>query len=202
MINNNSTTTSGFTIYLDQGIKLLIPVPVAEILAAEAKELDYRELRAAEARKIEAEKDQIAKLDKAKKLKRGLDPMPGQVEIFSVEQLELLDENVGHMEMATKQAGIPIYQCLQDHSKRFRAVPNVEPDNVSALVGEFENMAEPIEYLAGELKLMSHLPAHEFSYHSNAVTGKTWHRQNGICQRAGQGARFAVQQNQRSRTLI
>ncbi|MET3109579.1 ATP-dependent Clp protease ATP-binding subunit ClpA [Oxalobacteraceae bacterium GrIS 2.11] len=172
MINDNSTTTSGFTLYRDHGSGLLLPTPLALALAVQVQEAAERAEYAAALKKIEAENEQKFQMEKRLNMNRNAKPEPGQVEVFSSEQLELMEETMNYMEMGTKQAGIPIYQCLKGDAGRFRSIPTVDPSDVSALTTEFENMAEPINYLAGELELMAHLPAADFHITPMLLLGK------------------------------
>ena len=55
MINNNSNTTAGFTMYRNQELKLLLPVVVAQLLTAQARQTAEKLILAEDAKKLALE---------------------------------------------------------------------------------------------------------------------------------------------------
>ena len=150
--------------YRGQELQILVPIDVAQLLTAQARRIEDERILVAEAKKCALENERKARHKRDQEQERAVpaQPGPGEIEIVSVEQLAILDENVEAMESITQKAAMPIYRCLTGSRGRFRSVPKIDPRLIAELVSEFENMAEPIAYLSRELELMAHLPPEEF----------------------------------------
>lgn len=159
MVKEDSNTASGFTLYRSNyQVRLLLPFATAAEIEAEA---ERAELVSA------AETAAAAAAQKAKPVPvfpptKAIAPGPMDVEIFSESTIETFLDNAEAMDSATRRAAEKVYSSLTKDRGRYRTVPNINPSDVLALTAQFENMAEPIKYLAGEIALMAHLPPDEF----------------------------------------
>lgn len=162
MVTGNTNTAPGFMLYGNSNnTHLLLPTStVAEIGAqAELAELVVFEkktvLEAAEnTKKIQA----TLVTDSVKKIKPG----PRDIEIFSELSIETLRDNFGGMDDSTKRASSLVYSSLTNGHGRYRAIPFIDNRDILSLASTFENMAEPIKHLAGEIALMARLPCADF----------------------------------------
>ena len=162
MVNKDSTSTPGYTLYRGDRLRLLLPIATAAEIEAQAE-------AKADAAELSAAAEKAAAATQKAKLTPGIPPKkiisaPGSryVEIFSESAMESLRTEVDSMESSTMRAGERVYSSLMNDRGRYHTIPVINPCDVLSLAVEFENMAEPIKYLAGEIELMAHLPPQDF----------------------------------------
>lgn len=166
MVKKDSNEGGGFARYWQESGTLLLPLAViASIKADAARALEAEDIAAkeeAETKKLVAIKAAELKAKAAPAAPAALQPGPRDVEIFTHAAVESLLDNQWRMDSTQKQAGQKVTEKLANGGTRWRTVPNVKPTDILALTAQFENMAEPIQRLAGEIELMNHLPAADF----------------------------------------
>lgn len=166
MVKKDSNEGDGFARHWQKSGSILLPLATIAAIKAEAAIALEAEDTAAEK---EAKTKQLTAIELAAlKAKTPLasppavKPGPRDVEIFTHAAVEELLDNQYRMETAQKQVAQKVYQKLVNGGNRWRTIPSVKPADILALAVQFENMAEPIKQLAGEIELMNHLPAADF----------------------------------------
>ncbi|MHB1619706.1 MAG: AAA family ATPase [Sulfuricella sp.] len=169
MVTKDSTTTPGFTLYRGIYARWLLPIATAAEIEAERNAQAEAEDAAQFAADVAAaaEKDaaaaQKAKSNPVIPPKKVIpEPGPRDVEIFSESVMESLRADADSMESSSMRAGERVYSSLMNDRGRYRTIPVINPRDILSLASQFENMAEPIKRLAGELELMAHLPPEDF----------------------------------------
>lgn len=159
MANKDSNTTSGFALYGDDPkTRLLLPFTTA----AEISEQVERAARAA-AEKVAVAEMQNAKIKPVIPLKKRFKVGSRDVEIFPDGSIDELLDNYHAMDAPTQRAGQRECMGVGNGRSRYRTIPSIKASDILALADQFENMAEPIRHLAGEIELMAHLPPRDFN---------------------------------------
>jgi len=168
MVNKDSNEGGGFARYWQESGSILLPLAtIAAIKAEAAVALEAADIAAEEeaAFKKQAVIELAAlkaKTPASSQTKTIAAPGPRDVEIFKHAAVEELLDNQWRMDTTQKQAGQKITEKLANGGTRWRTIPSVKPADILALTAQFENMAEPIKQLAGEIELMNYLPAADF----------------------------------------
>lgn len=158
MAIDNSAISSGFTPYPKSGsVRLLVPISTAaqieeEAIRAKSKIIDEKI--------VQEMADKIVSDLRPHKKNRKAGPM--DVEIFTETAIDNLIEIYEGMDSTSQYAGKAVHKGLTNSGNRFRTIPRVNRSAVKKMLSSFENMAEPLNHILGELELMAHIPKNEF----------------------------------------
>ncbi len=166
MVKRNFNEVTGFSLYTGDDASLFLPIAIMEELEEQAQ--------AAQIAKLEEEaKRRQAAADETEKKKRILQASPVEklakfepgarnIEILTPPAMSDLMDNVFRMDSAQRQTAKRINDKFDTTGNQYRAIPAIKSADILALAEQFENMAEPIKQLAGEVDLMNRLPAKDF----------------------------------------
>lgn len=166
MVKKDSNEGGGFARYWQESGSILLPLATIAAIKAEAdaalEAADIAFLEEAEIKKQAAIEAAELKAKTPLASPPAVKPGPRDVEIFKHAAVEELLDNQYRMDTTQKQSGQKVFEKLVNGGNRWRTIPSVKPADILALAAQFENMAEPIKQLAGEIELMNHLPAADF----------------------------------------
>lgn len=166
MVKRNFNEVTGFSLYRGDDASLYLPTAIME-------ELEEQAQAALIARVEEDVKRKQAVADEAE-MKKGIqrsspavkaakfEPGARDIELLTLSTMSELLDNVFRMDAVQKQAAKRVNDRFDSTGNRYRTIPAIKSADILALAAQFENMAEPIKQLAGEVELMNRLPAQDF----------------------------------------
>lgn len=166
MVKRNFNEVTGFSLYCGDDASLLLPTAIME-------ELEEQAQAALIARVEEDVKRKQAVADEAE-MKKGIqksspavkvakfEPGTRDIEILTPSEMSELLDNVFRMDSVQRQTAKRVNDRFDSTGNRYRTIPAIKSADILALAAQFENMAEPIKQLAGEVELMNRLPAQDF----------------------------------------
>ena len=166
MVKKNFNEVAGFSLYRGNDTSLFMPTAIME-------ELEEQAQAALIARVEEDVKRKQAVADEAE-MKKGIqrsssavkvakfEPGARDIEILTPSAMSELLDNVFRMDSVQRQTAKRINDRFDSTGNRYRTIPAIKSADILALAAQFENMAEPIKQLAGEVELMNRLPAKDF----------------------------------------
>ena len=163
MVERNFNEVTGFSPYRGDDTSLFLPTAIMEQLEKQAQAAQIARVKE-EAKRKQAdseeaeEKKRIQRASLAEKVAK-FEPGARDIEILSPSAMSDLLDNVYRMDSAQKQSAKRINDKFDITENRYRTIPAIKSADILALAVQFENMAEPIKQLAGEVALMNRLPA-------------------------------------------
>ena len=166
MVKRNFNEVTGFSLYRGDDASLYLPTAIME-------ELEEQAQAALIARVEEDVKRKQAVADEAE-IKKGIqrsspvvkvakfEPGARDIEILTPSAMSELLDNVFRMDSVQRQTAKRVNDRFDSTGNRYRTIPAIKSADILALAAQFENMAEPIKQLAGEVELMNRLPAQDF----------------------------------------
>jgi ATP-dependent Lon protease len=166
MVNRNFNEVTGFSLYRGDDASLFLPTAILEELEEQAQAAQMARVEEEAQRKQavadEAElKKQLQQASTVGKMAQ-LEPGSREIEILTPSAMSDLLDNVFRMDTVQRQIAKRINDKFELTGNRYRTIPAIKSADILALATQFENMAEPIKQLAGEVELMSRLPAKDF----------------------------------------
>jgi ATP-dependent Lon protease len=166
MVNRNFNEVTGFSFYRGADASLLLPTAIIEALEEQAQAALLARVEE-EAQRKQAVADEA---DEKKRIQRAIplgnaakfEPGVGDIEILTPAAMSDLLGNVFRMDTVQRQIAKRINDKFDLTGNRYRTIPAIKSADILALAAQFENMAEPIKQLAGEVELMNRLPAKDF----------------------------------------
>lgn len=166
MVKRNFNEVTGFSLYCGGDASLLLPTAIMEELEEQAQaaliariEEDVKRKQAV-ADDTEMKKG-IQKPSPAVKVAK-FEPGTRDIEILTPSEMSELLDNVFRMDSVQRQTAKRVNDRFDSTGNRYRTIPAIKSADILALAAQFENMAEPIKQLAGEVELMNRLPAQDF----------------------------------------
>ena len=166
MVERNFNEVTGFSLYRGDDTRLFLPTAIMEQLeeqaqaALSAKVEEEAKRKQAVAEEAE-EKKRIQRASPAEKVAK-FEPGARDIEILTPSAMADLRDNVCRMDSAQARTAQRFSVKLDITGNRYRTIPAIKSADILALAAQFENMAEPIKQLAGEVELMNRLPAKDF----------------------------------------
>jgi len=166
MVKKNFNEVTGFSLYSGDDASLFLPTAIMEELEEQAKAAMIARLEEEKKKKKavadEAEmKKQMQQASPVEKLAK-FEPGARDIEILTPPAMSDLLDNVFRMDSVQRQTAKRINDKFDNTGNRYRTIPAIKSADILALTAQFENMAEPIKQLAGEVELMNRLPAKDF----------------------------------------
>ena len=166
MVKRNFNEVTGFSLYRGDDASLFLPTAIMEELEEQAQAaLIARVEEEAKRKKTVADEAEMKKgIQRSSPVQKVAKFEPGarDIEILSPSAMSDLLDNVYRMDSAQKQSAKRINDKFDSTENRYRTIPAIKSADILALAAQFENMAEPIKQLAGEVELMNRLPAKDF----------------------------------------
>lgn len=168
MVTENINASSGFVLFQNgNNTNLFLPFSAVNEIIVKCEQAARAERAEQNAKE---KKNDLMELEKVKNVAaaspfpptRKIEPGPRDVEVFSESSIETLLDNYDAMDASTQRAAAKVYSCLTKDRGRHRTIPTIQSRDILSLTLEFENMLEPIKYLAGEIELMARLPCADF----------------------------------------
>lgn len=166
MVKKNFNEVTGFSLYRGDDASLLLPTAIMEQLEEQAQAAQIARVEE-EAKRKQAvaeeaeEKKRIQRASPAEKVAK-FEPGARDIEILTPAAMSDLLDHVYRMDSAQAQTAQRINDKFDLTGSRYRTMPAIKSADLLALAAQFENMAEPIKQLAGEVELMNRLPARDF----------------------------------------
>jgi ATP-dependent Lon protease len=166
MVKRNFNEVTGFSLYRGDDASFFLPTAIMEqleeqALAAQMARVEEKAKRKQGAAEEAEEKKWIQRASPAEKVVQ-FEPGARDIEILTRSaMLDLLD-HVYQMDSVQRQTAQRINDKFNLTGNRYRTMPALQSADILALAAQFENMAEPIKQLAGEVELMTRLPARDF----------------------------------------
>lgn len=166
MVESNFNEVTGFSLYHGDDASIFLPTAIREQLEEQAQaaliEKAAQETKRIQAFADEAElKKRIQRASPAEKVAK-FEPGPRDIEILTPSAMSELLDNVFRMDSVQRQTAKRVSDKFDSTGNRYRTIPAIKSADILALTVQFENMAEPIKQLAGEVELMNRLPARDF----------------------------------------
>ena len=166
MVERNFNEVTGFSLYRGDDASLFLPTAIMEQLEEQAQAAQIARVEE-EAKRKQAvaeeaeEKKRIQRASPAEKVAK-FEPGARDIEILTPSAMSDFRDNVCRMDSAQARTAQRISVKLDITGNRYRTIPAIKSADILALAAQFENMAEPIKQLAGEVELMNRLPAKDF----------------------------------------
>ena len=163
MVKRNFNEVTGFSLYRGDDTSLFLPTAIMEQLEEQAQAAQIARVEE-EAKRKQAvaeeaeEKKRIQRASPAEKVAQ-FEPGARDIEILTSSAMSDLQDNVFRMDSVQRQTAKRINDRFDSTGNRYRTLPAIKSADILALAVRFENMAEPIKQLAGEVALMNRLPA-------------------------------------------
>ena len=165
MVERNFNEVSGFSLYRGDDTSLFLPTAIMEQLEEQAQAALIARVEEEAKRKQavaeEAEEKKRIQRAPAEKVAQ-FEPGARDIEILTPSAMSDFRDNVYRMDSAQARTAQRISEKLDVTGNRYRTIPAIKSADILALAAQFENMAEPIKQLAGEVELMNRLPAKDF----------------------------------------
>ena len=163
MVKRNFNEVTGFSLYRGDDASLFLPTAIMEQLEeqAQAALIVRVEEEAKRNQAVADEKKQMqqaSSVGKVAKFERGA----RDIEILTPSAMSELLDNVFRMDSVQRQTAKRVNDRFDSTGNLYRTIPAIKSADILALAAQFENMAEPIKQLAGEVELMNRLPAQDF----------------------------------------
>ena len=166
MVERNFNEVTGFSLYRGDDASLFLPTAIMEQLEEQAQAAQIARVEE-EAKRKQAvaeeaeEKKRIQLASPADKVAQ-FEPGARDIEILTPSAMSDLRDNVCRMDSAQARTAQRFSVKLDITGNRYRTLPAIKSADILALTVQFENMAEPIKQLAGEVELLNRLPAKDF----------------------------------------
>lgn len=166
MVKRDFNEVVGFSLYRGDDASLFLPTAIMEQLEEQAQAAQIARVEE-EAKRKQAvaeeaeEKKRIQRASPAEKVAQ-FEPGARDIEILTSSAMSDLQDNVFRMDSVQRQTAKRINDRFDSTGNRYRTLPAIKSADILALAVRFENMAEPIKQLAGEVALMNRLPAKDF----------------------------------------
>ena len=166
MVKRNFNEVTGFSLYCGDDASLLLPTAIMEELEKQAQAALIARVEEDVKRKqavadVAEMKKGIQKSSPAVKVAK-FEPGARDIEILTPSAMSELLDNVFRMDSVQRQTAKRVNDRFESTGNRYRTIPAIKSADILALAAQFENMAEPIKQLAGEVRLMNRLPAQDF----------------------------------------
>ncbi|MFZ2220485.1 MAG: AAA family ATPase [Rhodoferax sp.] len=163
MVKTNFNEVTGFSLYRGDDASLFLPTAIMEQLEEQAQAALIVRVEE-EAKRNQAVADEKKQMQRASPVGKVAKFEPGarDIEILTPSAMSELLDNVFRMDSVQRQTAKRVNDKFDSTGNRYRTIPAIKSADILALTAQFENMAEPIKQLAGEVELMSRLPAREF----------------------------------------
>lgn len=166
MVNRNFNEVTGFSLYRGDDANLFLPTAIMEQLEEQAQAALIAKVEEEAKRKqaVAEEAEEKKRIERASPAEKVAQFEPGarDIEILTPSAMADLRDNVCRMDSAQARTAQRFSVKLDITGNRYRTIPAIKSADILALAVQFENMAEPIKQLAGEVELMNRLPAKDF----------------------------------------